>query len=259
MKITELSVKILFVGFILSFYACQSEQNNWVEGLEDKKSYINPEESPTDLDRQLAYIHRFPRDTIRNINIVKKSILSTLKNENEELTYKLILWSLNKYPKIIKDKEMEQLTLYFYESYLKEQETIKWISEIIRDKSTESEKVTYFNEFANQIKKDFPGPNAFHDSKQILSMAKIHSILFPENENSPEFLWTAYEIMYLTGSSNDALNVLELILIKHKGWINIKDVKREKRRLIKIKTSSKWLQKEKLQLEQPRKTQAPVS
>lgn len=90
-------------------------------------------------------------------------------------------------------------------------------------------------------------------------MAKIHSILFPENDNSPEFLWTAYELLYLSGNSNDALNVLDLILIKHKGWINIKDVKREKRKLIKIKTSSKWLQKERMQLEQPRKDQAPVS
>lgn len=250
---------MLILGLILSLNSCQSEQVHWFEDLEDKKEISSKKEKNAEIDKCLAYINRFPEDSIRNIQILKKTIINSLKSEDEELTYKLILLSLKNYPEIINDKEIEQLTFHFYQSYLKELETTNWIKGIIITKWNEKEKSSYLQFYTNQIKKELPDITAFHKSKQLLSMAKIHSLLFPKSENSPLFLWKSYEIMCLTGNSKEALNILDLILIRHKDWIQIENVKKEKRKIIKLKTKNKNLQYDWLPFEEPDKNHAPVS
>lgn len=259
MKLSTITVNKLILGLILFFYACQSEQINWIAELEDKKAKVRRRVISADVDRQLAYIHRFPRDTNRNINLFKEAIITSVKMGDEELTYKLIILSLKKYPKIIFENEMEYLTINFYRTYLKEQETAHWIYGIIREKWNEKEKSSYFALYANQIKKAYPEVKSYHDIEQLVNMAKIHSLLFQDSDNSPEYLWQAYEIMLLTGSGKEAINILDLILIRHKSWIHIKKVGREKGKFLKSKSSLKWLKKEKAALEQPNKDQAPVS
>jgi len=259
LKLSIIPVNKLILGLILFFYACQSEQINWIAELEDKKVKVRRPAISADVDRQLAYIHRFPRDTNRNINLFKEAILTAVKIGDEELTYKLIILSLKKYPKIIYENDMEYLTINFYRTYLKEQETANWIFGIIKEKWNEKEKLAYYSLYANQIKKAYPEIKAYHDSEQIVNMAIIHSLLFQENENSPEFLWQAYQIMLLTSSEKEAINILDLISIRHKSWIHIKKVGREKDKFLKSKRSLKWLKKEKSVLEQPNKDQAPVS
>lgn len=259
MKLTNLPVTKIILGFILFFYACQSEQIDWIDELEDKKNKVRRPAISADVDRQLAYIHRFPRDTNRNIDLLKEAILTSVKMGDEELTYKLIMLSLKKYPKIIYEYDMEYITLNFYRSYLKEQETAHWIYGIVREKWNEKEKSSYFALYANQIKKAYPEVKSYHDSEQLVNMAKIHSLLFQDSENSPEYLWQAYEIMLLTGSGKEAINILDLILIRHKTWIHIKEVEREKGKFLKSKGKLKWLKKEKTTLDQPKKDQAPVS
>ena len=140
MKLTAISVKMLILGLILSLNSCQSEQVHWFEDLEDKKEISSKKEKNDEIDKCLAYINRFPEDSIRNIQILKKTIINSLKSEDEELTYKLILLSLKNYPEIINDKEIEQLTFHFYQSYLKELETTNWIKGIIITKWNEKEK-----------------------------------------------------------------------------------------------------------------------
>jgi hypothetical protein len=90
-------------------------------------------------------------------------------------------------------------------------------------------------------------------------MAKIHSLFFPEKEESALFLWRSYEIMRRMGSNKEALSLLDLIIVRHKKWENINAVKKERAELIKSKKRSKWNDKGKLPFEINKKDQAPVS
>lgn len=199
---------------------------------------------PNELDNQLAYIQRFPEDTLKNYEILKKSIITSIELKNEELTYKLILFAIKKYPGIVQDKEVLQLTIYFYGTYLNQEETALWIESITNGTWNESKKIIYFDQYVNKIIKKFPEENTLHSCEQLVNMAKIHSLLLPLNENSPLFLWKSFEIMKRIGSKSEAKNVLDLILIRHKNWHRIKEVKKEREWLI---------------LEKNKKNQAPVS
>jgi hypothetical protein len=226
---TLFDFSLIYFLFTL-FSSCQTEN----------KEVVLPDE----LDNQLAYIQRFPEDTLKNYEILKKSIITSIELKNEDLTYKLILYAIKKYPGIVQDKEVLQLTIYFYGTYLNQEETALWIEGITNGTWNESKKIIYFNQYVDKIIKKFPEENALHFCEQLVNMAKIHSLLFPLNENSPLFLWKSFEIMKWIGSKSEAKNVLDLILIRHKTWHRIKEVKREREWLI---------------LEKNKKNQAPVS
>jgi hypothetical protein len=90
-------------------------------------------------------------------------------------------------------------------------------------------------------------------------MAKIHSLFFPDKEESALFLWRSYEIMRKMGSEKEALGLLDLILLRHKKWENIKGVKKEREELIQRKKRAKWNDKGKLPIDINTKDQTPVS
>jgi hypothetical protein len=89
-------------------------------------------------------------------------------------------------------------------------------------------------------------------------MAKIHSLLFPKNEESPEFLWKTHELMLLMGSETEALNLLDLIIIRHKNWRDIKKAKISKEQIIK-KMNKEWFLKNNSTRDPDKNNQLPVS
>ena len=206
--------------------SCQSEQVQWIEGLDNDGKGNNNPGIPSALDKQLAYLNKYPKDTLRNFTMLKESITTAIDDDNEELAYKLIVLSLQKYPDIVFEAEFFNAINNFYTTIIKE-ENLKLIS--------------------------------YQYGEQLVNMAKIHSLFFPKKEESALFLWKSYEIMRRMGSNKEALSLLDLIIVRHKKWENINAVKKERANLIRFKKRSKWNDKGKLPFEINKKDQAPVS
>ena len=239
--------------------SCQSEQVQWIEGLDNDGKGNNNPGIPSALDKQLAYLNKYPKDTLRNFTLLKKSITTAIDDEKEELAYKLIVLSLQKYPDIVFEAEFFNAINNFYTTILKEEETAKWISGIVIERWNKDKKTAYFMTKYNYIKEENLKLISYQDGEQLVNMAKIHSLFFPKKEESALFLWRSYEIMRRMGSNKEALSLLDLIIVRHKKWENINAVKKEKAELIKSKKRSKWNDKGKLPFEINKKDQAPVS
>lgn len=259
MRLITNPFKIHILYFILLLSSCQSEQVQWIEGLDNDKKGSNNPGIPSELDKQLAYINKYPKDTLKNFTILKKSITTAIEDENDELAYKLIVLSLQKYPDIVFESEFFNIINNFYRYILKEEDTAKWISGIVRDKWSKDKKTAYFKTKYNNIKERNPKLISYQHGEQLVNMAKIHSLFFPDKEESALFLWRSYEIMRKMGSDKEALGLLDLILLRHKKWENIKGVKKEREKLIQRKKRTKWNDKGKLPFEISKKDQAPVS
>lgn len=259
MRIITKPFKTHIFYFTLLFSSCQSEQIQWIEGLEHDKKGSNKPVYPTTLDKQLAYINKYPKDTLRNITILKKTIKDAVNAEDDELAYKLFLIGLQKYPDIVRDDEFFDFINYFYTGMLKEESTAKWITGIIIDHWNEDQKTAYFSTIYQNIKEEFPKLKSYQQGEQLVNMAKIHSLILPNGEQSALFLWKSYEIMRWMGSDLEALNLLDLILIRHENWKNIKMVKKERELLLKNKNRLKWNGKEKINIAPNKKDQTPVS
>jgi len=245
--------------FSLLFSSCQSEQIQWIEGLDDNRKESNSPALPSELDRKIAYIHKYPKDTLRNFTILKKSIYEAINNENEELTYKLILLGLQKYPTIILEKEFYNAISHFYLYILKEEDTIKWMSGIVLEKWSEDQRTAFFMTLYQNIMEEVNKSKSYKKTEQIVNMAKIHSLVYPDLDQSAYFLWKSYEILRWMDSDLAALNLLDLILVRHKRWEDIKEVKKEKEKLIRSINRLKWIDKKKIELDTFKKYQAPVS
>ena len=239
--------------------SCQSEQVQWIEGLDNDGKGNNNPGIPSELDKQLAYLNKYPKDTLRNFTLLKESITTAIDDDNEELAYKLIVLSLQKYPDIVFEAEFFNAINNFYTTILKEEETAKWISGIVIERWNKDKKTAYFMTKYNYIKEENLKLISYQDGEQLVNMAKIHSLFFPEKEESALFLWRSYEIMRRMGSNKEALSLLDLIIVRHKKWENINAVKKERAELIKSKKRSKWNDKGKLPFEINKKDQAPVS
>jgi hypothetical protein len=111
----------------------------------------------------------------------------------------------------------------------------------------------------NNINKENLNIISYQQGEQLVNMAKIHSLFFPDKEESALFLWKSYESMRKMGSDKEALGLLDLIIVRHKKWENIKGVKKEREKLIQRKKRTKWNDKENLPFEINKKDQAPVS
>lgn len=239
--------------------SCQSEQAQWIEGLDNDGKRNNNSGLPSELDKQLAYLNKYPKDTLRNFTLLKKSITTAIADENEELAYKLIVLSLQKYPDIVFEAEFFNAINNFYTTILKEEETAKWISGIVINRWSKDKKTSFFMTKYNNIKEENLKLISYQDGSQLVNMAKIHSLFFPDKEESALFLWRSYEIMRKMGSDKEALSLLDLIIVRHKKWENIHAVKKERAELIQRKKRSKWNDKGKLPFEINKKDQAPVS
>lgn len=259
MRLNTKPFKTHIFYFTLLFSSCQSEQIQWFEGLEHDKKGGNKPVDPTALDKQLAYINKYPKDTLRNITILIKTIKDAVNAEDDELAYKLFLLGLQKYPDIIRDDEFFNFINYFYIGMLKEEDTAKWITGIIKDRWNEDQKSAYFSTIYQNIKEEFPKLKSYQHVEQLVNMAKIHSLILPNGEQSGLFLWKSYEIMRWMGSDLAALDLLDLIIIRHKNWKNIRMVKKEKELLLKNKNRLKWNGKEKINISPYKKDQTPVS
>ena len=251
--------KIHILYFILLLSSCQSEQVQWIEGLDNDGKGNDKPGIPSELDKQLAYLNKYPKDTLRNFTLLKESITTAIDDENEELAYKLIILSLQKYPNIIFEAEFFNAINNFYTTLLKEDETAKWISGIVVEKWSKDKKTAYFMTKYNNIKVENQKLIFYQDGEQIVNMAKIHSLFFPDKEESALFLWRSYEIMRKMGSDKEAIILLDLILVRHKKWENINMVKKEKVDIIQSKKRLKWNDKVKIPFEINKKDQAPVS
>lgn len=251
--------KIHILYFILLLSSCQSEQVQWIEGLDNDGKGNDKPGIPSELDKQLAYLNKYPKDTLRNFTLLKESITTAIDDENEELAYKLIILSLQKYPNIIFEAEFFNAINNFYTTLLKEDETTKWISGIVVEKWSKDKKTAYFMTKYNNIKVENQKLILYQDGEQIVNMAKIHSLFFPDKEESALFLWRSYEIMRKMGSDKEALILLDLILVRHKKWENINMVKKERVDIIQSKKRLKWNEKVKIPFEINKKDQAPVS
>ena len=239
--------------------SCQSEQVQWIEGLDNDGKGNNNPGIPSELDKQLAYLNKYPKDTLRNFTLLKESITTAIDDDNEELAYKLIVLSLQKYPDIVFEAEFFNAINNFYTTIIKEEETAKWISGIVIERWNKDKKTAYFMTKYNYIKEENLKLISYQYGEQLVNMAKIHSLFFPKKEESALFLWKSYEIMRRMGSNKEALSLLDLIIVRHKKWENINAVKKEKAELIKSKKRSKWNDKGKLPFEINKKDQAPVS
>ena len=239
--------------------SCQSEQVQWIEGLDNDGKGNNNPGIPSELDKQLAYLNKYPKDTLRNFTLLKESITTAIDDDNEELAYKLIVLSLQKYPDIVFEAEFFNAINNFYTTILKEEETAKWISGIVIERWNKDKKTAYFMTKYNYIKEENLKLISYQDGEKLVNMAKIHSLFFPKKEESALFLWRSYEIMRRMGSNKEALSLLDLIIVRHKKWENINAVKKERAELIKSKKRSKWNDKGKLPFEINKKDQAPVS
>ena len=259
MRLIANPFKIHILYFILLLSSCQSEQVQWIEGLDNDGKGNNNPGIPSELDKQLAYLNKYPKDTLRNFTLLKKSITTAIDDEKEELAYKLIVLSLQKYPDIVFEAEFFNAINNFYTTILKEEETAKWISGIVIERWNKDKKTAYFMTKYNYIKEENLKLISYQDGEQLVNMAKIHSLFFPEKEESALFLWRSYEIMRRMGSNKEALSLLDLIIVRHKKWENINAVKKERAELIKSKKRSKWNDKGKLPFEINKKDQAPVS
>jgi len=251
--------KIHILYFILLLTSCQTEQVQWIEGLNKTSKGSNNPGIPSELDKQLAYINKYPKDTLRNFNLLEKIITTAIDDENEELAYKLIVLSLKKYPDIVFESEFFNIINNFYRSILKEEDTAEWISGIVKDKWSKDKKTAYFMTKYNNINKENLNIISYQQGEQLVNMAKIHSLFFPDKEESALFLWKSYESMRKLGSDKEALGLLDLIIVRHKKWENIKGVKKEREKLIQRKKRTKWNDKENLPFEINKKDQAPVS
>jgi hypothetical protein len=239
--------------------SCQSEQVQWIEGLDNDGKGNNNADIPSELDKQLAYLNKFPQDTLRNFILLKNSIATAIADENEELAYKLIVLSLQKYPDIIFEAEFFNAINNFYTTILKEEETAKWISGIVINRWSKDIKTAHFMTKYNNIKEENLKLISYQDGEQLVNMAKIHSLFFPDKEESALYLWRSYEIMRRMGSDKEALSLLDLIIVRHKKWENLKAVKIERAELIQSKKRPKWNDKVKIPFEINKKDQAPVS
>lgn len=249
----------LILIFSLLLSSCQSEQIQWIEGLNNDSIESNKPAHSTDFDKQMAYLHKYPKDTLQNYIILKKSIKEALEKENEDLIYKIILIGLKKYPKLIFEKEFYTATYFFYHYILKEEETTNWLSGIILENWNEDQKTAFFMKLYHSVKEGFINSNSYKGGEQILNMAKIHSLVFPDSDQSALFLWKSYEILHWMDSNIEALNLLDLILVRHKSWVDIKKVKKEREKLIRSKNRLKWMSKDKIYIDTFKKYQAPVS
>jgi hypothetical protein len=236
--------------------SCQSEQVQWIEGLNQGSD--NPG-IPSELDKQLAYINKYPKDTLRNFSLLEKTISTAIDNQNEELAYKLIVLSLQKYPNIVFEDTFFNIINNFYLTILKEEDTAIWISGIVKDKWSKDKKTAYFMTKYHNIKEENLKFISYQQGEQLVNMAKIHSLFFPDMEESALFLWRSYESMRKMGSDKEALGLLDLIIVRHKKWENIKEVKKEREELIQRKKRTKWNDKGKIPFEINKKDQAPVS
>lgn len=245
--------------FTLLFSSCQSEQIQWIEGLDRDKIGNSKVVFPTALDRQLAYINKYPKDTLRNINIIKETIKDAVNEADEELAYKLVILGLQKYPNIIVETEFLNLVNYFYKEILKEEYTAKWISGLTVNHWNKNQKLAYFLTLYQNIKEEFPKLKSYNSGEQLVNMAKIHSLIFPNEEQSALFLWKSYEIMRWMESDMEAINLLELIMIRHKNWKSIKMVKKERTQLMKSKNRVNWSGREKNNIAPNKKDQTTVS
>ena len=259
MRLITNPFKIHILYFILLLSSCQSEQVQWIEGLNNAGKGNNNPGIPSALDKQLAYLNKYPKDTLRNFTLLKESITTAIDDENEELAFKLIILSLQKYPDIVFETEFFNAINNFYTTILKEEETAKWISGIVIERWNKDKKTAYFMTKYNYIKEENLKLISYQDGEQLVNMAKIHSLFFPEKEESALFLWRSYEIMRRMGSIKEALSLLDLIIVRHKKWENINAVKKERADLIRFKKHSKWNDKGKLPFEINKKDQAPVS
>ncbi len=251
--------KIYILYFVLLLSSCQSEQVQWIESLDNDNKGNNNPGIPSALDKQLAYLNKYPKDTIRNFTLLKNSITTAINDENEELAFKLIVLSLQKYPDIIFEVEFFNAIYNFYNTILKEEETAKWISGIIKERWSKDKKIKYFMTKYNNIMEENLKLISFQDSGELVNMAKIHSLFFPEKEESALFLWKSYEIMRRMSNDKEALSLLDLIIVRHKKWENLKVVKKERAELIQSKKRPKWNDKVKIPFEINKKDQAPVS
>lgn len=259
MRLITNPFKIHILYFILLLSSCQSEQVQWIEGLDNDGKGNNNPGIPSALDKQLAYLNKYPKDTLRNFTLLKKSITTAIDDEKEELAYKLIVLSLQKYPDIVFEAEFFNAINNFYTTIIKEEETSKWISGIVIERWNKDKKTAYFMTKYNYIKEENLKLISYKDGEQLVNMAKIHSLFFPEKEESALFLWRSYEIMRRMGSNKEALSLLDLIIVRHKKWENINAVKKERANLIQFKRRSKWNEKGKIPFEINKKDQAPVS
>lgn len=252
-------LKLHLFYFTLLFSSCQSEQIQWIEGLDYEKKGSKSPTIPSELDRQLAYFNKYPEDTLRNFTLLKKSITTAINDEDEELAFKLMILGLRRYPGIIYENDFFNIIREFYTTILKEEETATWISGIVVNKWDQEKKIAHFMILYHRIKDKMPDSTSYQDSEQLTSMAKTHSLFFPDKAESAFFLWKSYEIMLEMGSKKEALSLLDLIIVRHKKWENIRTVKKERERLILHKKGTKWNDKEKLPLDSSKKNQAPVS
>ena len=259
MRLITNPFKIHILYFILLLSSCQSEQVQWIEGLDNDGKGNNNPGIPSELDKQLAYLNKYPKDTLRNFTLLKESITTAIDDENEELAFRLIVLSLQKYPDIVFETEFFNAINNFYTTILKEEETANWISGIVIERWDKDKKTAYFMTKYNYIKEENLKLISYQDGEQLVNMAKIHSLFFPEKEESALFLWRSYEIMRRMGSNNEALSLLDLIIVRHKKWENINAVKKEREELIQNKKRLKWNNKGKLPFEINKKNQAPVS
>ena len=259
MRLITNPFKIYILYFILLLSSCQSEQVQWIEGLDNDGKGNNNADIPSELDKQLAYLNKFPQDTLRNFILLKNSIATAIADENEELAYKLIVLSLQKYPDIIFEAEFFNAINNFYTTILKEEETAKWISGIVINRWSKDIKTAHFMTKYNNIKEENLKLISYQDGEQLVNMAKIHSLFFPDKEESALYLWRSYEIMRGMGSDKEALSLLDLIIVRHKKWENLKAVKIERAELIQSKKRPKWNDKVKIPFEINKKDQAPVS
>ena len=259
MRLITNPFKIHILYFILLLSSCQSEQVQWIEGLDNDGKGNNNPGIPSALDKQLAYLNKYPKDTLRNFTLLKESITTAIDDDNEELAYKLIVLSLQKYPDIVFEAEFFNAINNFYTTIIKEEETAKWISGIVIERWNKDKKTAYFMTKYNYIKEENLKLISYQYGEQLVNMAKIHSLFFPKKEESALFLWKSYEIMRRMGSNKEALSLLDLIIVRHKKWENINAVKKERAELIKSKKRSKWNDKGKLPFEINKKDQAPVS
>ncbi len=259
MRLITNPFKIYILYFILLLSSCQSEQVQWIEGLDNDGKGNNNAGIPSELDKQLAYLNKFPQDTLRNFILLKNSIATAIADENEELAYKLIVLSLQKYPDIIFEAEFFNAINNFYTTILKEEETAKWISGIVINRWSKDIKTAHFMTKYNNIKEENLKLISYQDGEQLVNMAKIHSLFFSDKEESSLYLWISYEIMRGMGSDKEALSLLDLIIVRHKKWENLKAVKKERAELIQSKKRPKWNDKVKIPFEINKKDQAPVS
>jgi hypothetical protein len=251
--------KILILFFSLLYSSCQSEQIQWIEGLDDDRKESNHLVYPSELDKQIAYIYKYPKDTLRNFIILKTAIQEAIDSKKQEITYKIILLGLQKYPNIILEKEFYNALSYFYLYTLKEEDTTKWMSGIVLEKWSEDQKTVFFMTLYHSIKEEINKSKSYKKGEQIVNMAKIHSLVFPDLDQSAYFLWKSYEILRWIDSDHAALNILDLILVRHKRWVDINKVKKEREILIRSKNRLKWIDKKRIDIDTFKKYQAPVS